>query len=221
VKVRRQDDDLDVVELVDLEHAPVPAQMAAGETALTTRPVARSRLAYVLAAVTAAAVLLGFMIGRSGRPKPAASNQPASLPVLSIAPNGVIGGTGRRCAVWTGRELQLGVEVENLGPAPVQLVQLDISIPSRDLRRISVVVSTCGQLGAAEPLAGLSLSKLETAWLSVTLLATATCPAASTAEFRLTYTQAGQSAGTDSRALADLGQVAYPGCVHAKSTSTI
>lgn len=206
-----------MVELVDLESGPVPAQVAAG---LTTQPVSRSRRAYLLATVTAAAVLLGFLVGRSGRPEPAASNQPASLPVLSIAPNGVIGGTGRRCAVWTGRELQLGVEVENLGPASVQLVQLDISIPSRDLHRISVVVSTCGQLGAAEPVAGLSLSKLETAWLSVTLVATAPCPAASTAEFRLTYLQAGQSAATDSRAVADLGQVPYPGCVHTKSAST-
>jgi hypothetical protein len=218
---RRRLDDLDVVEVIDLENGAMPAQVDIDQADVTTRTAPRWRLLCVVAAVTAAAALLGFTVGRSGRPEPAASAPSASLSILSIAPNGVIGATGRRCAVWTGRELQVGVEVENLGPAGVQLAQLDVAVPSRDLRQISVGASACGQLGAAEPLAGLSLSKLGTAWVSVVLLATVSCPAASAAEFRLTYTQSAQSGAIDNRAVADLGQVPYEGCPHTQSASSI
>lgn len=197
-----------MVEIVDAVGAP---GQRIGANAWPERRVPRWWLASALAAVVAAAAL-GFVSGRAGRPASDVTNQAVSLRVVSIAPNGVIGGTGRRCAVRRGRELQLGVEVENLGPAAVQLVQLDILAPSREMRQISVGVGTCAQLGSGEPLAGSSLSTHATAWLSTIMLATVACPAGSAVEFRLTYMQAGQQASTKTFAFADLGQVPFAGC---------
>lgn len=207
---------LDVVEVVELDSVTTPEQVTVGGSRSTTRNRTKWRTAYVVAAVAAAAALLGFGAGRSGRPEPTASNPALRLPIVSIAPNGVISETGRRCAVWVGRELQLGVEVENLGPAAVELLQLDVLDPSPDVRPISVGVATCGQLGPAEPVAGTPLSTLGTTWLSTALLATTACPAASAVDFRVTYMQAGQSAATSYRALADIGGVPYPGCPQVK-----
>jgi len=169
-----------------------------------------------VAALIAAAALVGFAIGRSRHPAPAANSRATSLQVVSIAPNGVIGGTGRRCALRMGREWQFGVEVENLGPAVVQLVRLDVVVPSPELHQISVGVGACAQLGAGEPVAGSSVSTLGTVWLSTVLRATVDCPAASAVQFRLTYMQAGQRPSTKIFAFADLGQVPYDSCGPAK-----
>jgi hypothetical protein len=209
---RRQEDDLDVVELYDAPTAAAPAQVSIRETAFRTRRIPRRRLAAAVAALILAAALVGFAIGRSGRPAPAGTGRTTSLPVVSIAPNGVIGGTGRRCALRMGRQMQLGVEVENLGPATVQLVRLDVIVPSAELREISVGVGACAQLGPGEPVVGSTIGTLGTLWLSTVLTATVACPAASAVQFRLTYMQAGQRPSTKIFAFADLGQVPYDSC---------
>jgi hypothetical protein len=210
---RGQQDDLYVVELVDAPTAAEPVLIPTDRTGPTTHPVGRRHLWAAVAALIAGAAVAGFVTGRSGRPD--ASGPTAQQQVVSIAPNGVIGGTGRRCAVRMGRDVQLGVEAENLGPDAVQLIRLDVVVPSLEVRQIGIRVGACAQLGEGQPVAGTTIGPLGTLWVSIILSVTAQCPRGSAVEFRLTYMQAGQQESSKIFAVADLGPVPYDSCAAA------
>lgn len=111
------------------------------------------------------AVALGFLAGRaagSGAPAKTAVRQvtttqtvtsqvTAAPPTPSSGPFNQVIGTGNRCSMQKGNQLQLGVEVQNELDVPITLIGVHVPYATGDeLRPIGSTRGACGQLPGAD-----------------------------------------------------------------------
>ncbi len=133
-----------------------------------------------------------------------------SRPVLSG--NRLIG-TGARCSLQNGQQLQLGVEVRNEFDAPLTLVSMQVRTPMGGLRPVSNVRGPCGELpGSDSGINGYVLAVGASVWLTVTVDVLTGCPTALPLTMQLDYTENGHAATTMPNGFPDLGGVPYTGC---------
>ncbi len=184
------------------------------------------------------AVVLGFLAGKatgSGAPaaktvrrvtstqtvvRPVTSTQTvvhqvtAPQPIPSSGPFNQLIGTGARCSLQDGHQLQLGDEVRNELDVPVTLVGVRVPYKAGDaLRSIGSIRGPCGQLpGADHGITGYHLAVGASVWLTVTVDVLAGCPAALHLTILLDYSANGHTATAMLADFPDLGDVPYTGC---------
>jgi hypothetical protein len=206
--------DLLVVEIVDgVEVAPASRRSEGPDRASGRGYGAGWASAGILLAAVAT-MLVGFAVNHLGTPRSAAapvSSSTAPAPALA----GLIGAvyaTGRSCAVRYKSELQLGLEVVNIGHEPVDLLGIAVT-PERTAIHTTVTGrGTCAQWGPTEALAGAALLPGRTVWLSALFDVTASCMYAEPLRLRLTYNVAGRRIWTDVTGFQDLADAPYPDC---------
>jgi hypothetical protein len=206
--------DLLVVEIVDgIELAPTSRRSAGPDRA--SGPGFRAGWAsagVLLAAVVT--MLVGFAVNRPAAPPAAAGGATPSTATAAVP--WVLGGvyaTGRRCAVRYKSELQLGVEVVNLGREPIGLLRMAVAPEHTGLHATVTGLGTCMQWGPTEALAGAALLPGRTAWLSALFDVTAACMHAEPLRLRLTFTADGRQTSTYVTGFPDLADAPYPDCV--------
>ena len=159
-------------------------------------------------------MLVGFAMNRPVTPRAAAEPSRLSPTAAQLAPLafGSVYATGRRCAVRYKSQLQLGVEVVNLGRESVGLVRVALTQESTAMRATVTGLGTCAQWGPTDALGGASLRPGHTVWLSTLFDVTASCMHAEPLRLRLTYTAAGQETTTYVTGFPDLADAPYPDC---------
>jgi hypothetical protein len=174
----------------------------------------------VLVVTLAAGLGLGFLTGRhaAGSATPATKTVvhevTAPPPSPTSGPYDQLIGTGARCSVQRGRQLQLGLEVRNELNAPITLANVRVPYTTGDqLRPVSSARGACGQLPDSDSgIEGYRLAVAATVWLSVTVDVLTDCPTPLHLTFLLSYTQAGQRATATVDGFPDLAGVPYTGC---------
>jgi hypothetical protein len=149
---------------------------------------------------------------------------------LSIAGLSGLAQAGGECAVQSGRDLQVGVEVMNLSATPVTLGQVRTILPLGGLRPVSQQWAPCGAISSpwqadggtfvfirastGEAVVGSSmvLPPYGTAWLSVTFRVLVACPHPLPVQFSASYQENGRTNTAQLPGFPDLGQVTYSGC---------
>jgi hypothetical protein len=206
--------DLLVVEILDgVEVAPTSRRSAGPDRASGRGFGAVWASAGILLAAVAT-MLVGFAVNRPATPRAAAgptNSSTAPAPVLPAIIGGVYA-TGRRCAVRYKSELQLGLEVVNLGREPVDLVRMAVAPEHTAIHATVTGLGTCAQWGPTEALAGAPLLPGRTVWLSALFDVTAHCMHAEPLRLRLTYNVAGRRIWTYVTGFPDLADAPYPDC---------
>jgi len=177
---------------------------------LNRRP---SRGAVILLAVGLAAGLAGgYAAGHRQAPRNI-SPATASSGSASATPDGggpALSQANGTCAVQSGRQLQLGVQVINGSTATIRLGQVHVVLPLGGLRAISQQWAPCGSIGVSQDPA--SLGPGDSAWFSVTFQVLVGCPGPLPVQFTVDYSAAGKLASADLPGFSDLGSVPYTGC---------
>jgi hypothetical protein len=183
-----------------------------------------SRGAAILLAVGLAVGLAGgYAAGhrqapRNASPPTASSGSASPVPGATLATGTTVpyqGGPALAqaigtCAVQSGRELQLGVQVTNGSAAVIKLGQVHAVLPLGGLRAISQQWAPCGSIGvSADPA---SLGPGDSTWFSVTFQVLVGCSGPLPVQFSVEYNTAGESAAVNLPGFADLGDVPYTGC---------
>jgi hypothetical protein len=205
--------DLLVVEIVDgVEVAPTSRRSAGPDRASGRGFGAGWASAGVLLAAVVT-MLVGFAVNRQAAPPAAAGSTTPSTATAAVP--WVLGGvyaTGRRCAVRYKSELQLGVEVVNLGREPVGLLRMAVAPEHTAIHATVTGLGTCMQWGPTEALSGAALLPGRTAWLSAVFAVTAACMQAEPLRLRLTYIMDGRRTSTYVTGFTDLADAPYPDC---------
>jgi hypothetical protein len=174
----------------------------------------------LLVVTLAVGIGLGFLSGKHA----AGSGAPATKTVLrevtvprpapSSGPLNQLVGSGARCSVQKGHQLQLGVEVRNELDVPVTLTRARVPYAAGDqLRPVSSARGACGELpGSDNGIEGYHLAVGAPVWLTVTVDVLTECPTPLHLTILLSYTQGAQSATTMLDGFPDLGGVPYTGC---------
>lgn len=114
------------------------------------------------------------------------------------------------CAVQSGRELQLGVQVTNGSAAVINLGQIHVVLPLGGLNTVSQQWAPCGSIGVNQD--PVSLGPGDSTWFSVTFQVLVGCPGPLPVQFTVDYSTAGKSAAVNLPGFDDLGNVPYTGC---------
>ena len=207
-------DDLLVVEIVDgVEVAPT-SRRSAGPDRASGRSLRAGWASAGILLAAVATMLVGFAVNRPATPRAAAGPTRSSTAPAAVLP-GIIGAvyaTGRRCAVRYKSELQLGVEVVNIGREPVDLLRMAIAPENTAIHTTVTGLGTCAQWGPTEALAGAALLPGRTVWLSALFAVTASCMHAEPLRLRLTYNVAGRRIWAYVTGFPDLVDAPYPDC---------
>jgi hypothetical protein len=159
-------------------------------------------------------MLVGFAVNRPSAPRAAVgppSTTTATPPAFQWV-TGTVYATGRRCAVRYKSELQLGVEVVNLGHKPVGLLRMALARQHTAIHATVTGLGTCVQWGPTQALAGAAVLPGRTVWLSAVFDVTAACMQAEPLRLRLTYTAGGRQTSTYVTGFPDLADAPYPAC---------
>jgi hypothetical protein len=206
--------DLLVVEIVDgLEVAPA-TRRSAGPDGASGRSFGVGWVSVGLLLAAVMTMLVGFAMNRPVTPPAAAGPTSPSTTAAAAGPLALaaVYATGRRCTVRYKSELQLGVEVVNLGREPASLRRVTLAQQSTAIRTAVTGVGTCAQWGPTGTLAGTSLLSGHTVWLSALFVVTASCMQAEPLRLRLTYTADGRQTSTYLTGFPDLADAPYPDC---------
>jgi hypothetical protein len=188
-----------------------------------------SRGAAVLAAVALAAGLAaGYAAGNSragsgaATPRPTVTVTASPSGSLAAAPVGSFIYSGSSaifqdqgsCAVQTGHELELGIQLTNESAQPVTLTTARVVLPLGGLKEVALRWGTCGALagGPSQGAGQVLLLPGESTWLSVTLKVQVGCPGPLPVQFSVGYQVQGHSDTASLPGFPDLGQVPYTGC---------
>ncbi len=176
-----------------------------------SRPNRRRALAS--AAIVALVFGLGVAVGShldNPRQPPAATPKPSQSQPL------VVSSTVARCSAQQGNQLQLGIEVVNLGPSTVTLHGAAVDLPIGGLRHMATAWGPCGQVTEPPAEAERPLASGATTWISATFEVLDECPAPYPVRFVVLYTGAESAHATAASAevggFNDLGDVPYTGC---------
>src|SRR5215469_5569778 len=144
-----------------------------------------------------------FAIGPAGKKAP-------RPPFIATA----IETTGARCAVLSGKNLQLGIQLINDSDSQVTLGRITTLFPMGGLRGISGGVGTCGvllpSLVHASPLPPRS-----TEWIVATVAMHMACPQPYPVWFKVSYSVGDKKSSVVIAAFPDLGQVHFGQCTTA------
>jgi hypothetical protein len=206
--------DLLVVEIVDgVEVAPT-SRRSAGPDRASGRGFGAGWASAGILLAAVVTMLIGFAVNRPATPRAAAGPTSPSTATAPAVPwiAGAVYATGRRCAVRYKSELQLGVEVVNLGREPVGLLRMALARQQTAIHTAVTGRGTCMQWGPSAALAGAALLPGRTVWLSALFDVTAACMQAEPLRLRLTYTASGRQVSTYVTGFPDLADAPYPAC---------
>jgi hypothetical protein len=189
-----------------------------------------SWLAGLLAVVLLAGLGVGYLIGHSGRSKPAAAPTrtqtlvltplatesaplPAGSALAEIPQSALAVGTGTCTSMdaGTGRVLVLGFQLVNRGPRTVALTSARAMFPLGGLRLAEIRVGHC-ETRSGHGLTGQHIAPGATLWLTLDLAVQVRCPAALPVELQVDYSVGGAPSTQVLLPYPDLGQVPYHGC---------
>jgi len=168
-------------------------------------------LGALVLAVLAAGIGIGYALGRhTPQAAPATSTPIPAGSLLGEVPQ--LSATTRVCSVQpTGKhQLQLGIQVQNGGGAPLQLTDVQGVFPTGELRMVAAAVGQCNVAGV--PVAGHWVTAGATAWLRLTVDVHMRCPAPDPVQFQVDYIGGGPPASVTLPGFPDLGNVRYSGC---------
>jgi hypothetical protein len=116
------------------------------------------------------------------------------------------------CSTVSGHTLQLGVQILNQAAVPIRLRRVAAILPLSGLRPTGLSWGACGELpvALAEPVQPVPPGG--STWFTMTFRVRVRCPAPYPVQFRLRYTEQGQSALVILPGFTDLAAVPYPGC---------
>ena len=146
----------------------------------------------------------------SGSASPAPGAAPATGTAVPYLGGPALTQDTGTCAVQSGRELELGVQVTNGSAAVIKLDQAHAVLPLGGLRAISQHWAPCGAIGVDQDPA--SLGPGDSTWFSVTFQVLVGCPGPLPVQFTVDYSTAGESAAVRLPGFDDLGNVPYTGC---------
>jgi len=175
------------------------------------------------AAVLLAGLAVGYAAGARHATKPAAPPSPsrAAAPAAAPAAPFSAGGfplsqSGPQCSVQAGHDLQVGLQITNLSPAPVRLRRVEVVLPLGGLRVTSQAWGPCGELPATGETPGSvlppTLGPGASSWFTVTFQVLVRCPQPLPVQFTLDYDQQARPAVIRLPGFPDLAQVPYSGC---------
>jgi hypothetical protein len=170
-------------------------------------------LAALVLAVLAAGICVGYVFGRHTSKAASVAPTPTPTPAGSaLAELPQLNTTGSVCSAQPPRtrQLTLGLQVQNSGGAPLQIIDVQGVFPIGGLRMAAAAVGHCNDPGA--PVAGNWIAAGSTAWLRVTVDVLMGCPAPAPVQFRVEYTGGGAPTSVTLAAFPDLGNVTYSGC---------
>jgi hypothetical protein len=170
-------------------------------------------LAALVLAVLAAGICVGYVFGRHTSKAASVAPTPTPTPAGSaLAELPQLITTGSVCSAQPPRtrQLTLGLQVQNSGGAPLQIIDVQGVFPIGGLRMAAAAVGHCNDPGA--PVAGNWIAAGSTAWLRVTVDVLMGCPAPAPVQFRVEYTGGGAPTSVTLAAFPDLGNVTYSGC---------
>src|ERR1700722_6218679 len=181
------------------------------------RPGWAGRSSAIVGLALAIGLIAGYLGGHQQRqapppPRPTKTTSPPSP--QPTAPQSVfpdLTATGNRCAIQSGKTLQLGVEVANESDHALGVGEFRAVLPVGGLRAVAATVGTCGALQPGPP-ASLTLPAGQTEWLTITFHVLVRCPQPYPVQFVVSYTDSGKAAMAQMDEFPDLGQVAYSGC---------
>lgn len=187
-----------------------------------------SWLAGLLAVVLLAGLGIGYLIGHSGRGRPAAAATrtvvltpsatesaplPAGSALAEIPQDTLTVGTGT-CAsmdAGTGHVLVLGFQLVNHGPRTVTLTSARAMFPLGGLRLAEIRVGQC-ETRPGHGITGQRIAPQATLWLTLDLAVQVRCPAALPVEVQVDYSVDGTPSTQVLLPYPDLGQVPYHDC---------
>lgn len=185
----------------------------------SSRLVAQSRSGAIFKALLLLAAilisgLLGYRLGISRQ-------SPGVSPYESVSPSestpfhenlkDPLVPTTNRCSAQSGRQLQLGIELENMGSTVLVLRRISpVLYGLGGLRAIDETRGPCGVPSTA----GLTnpLNVGEATWIRMTFDVLVTCPAYVPVAFQIEYTADGTDRVETVKAFDDLGGVPYSSC---------
>jgi hypothetical protein len=161
-----------------------------------------------------AGLAAGYAAGvwHSGKAAPARSRPAAaahSVPPFTTS-GSPLAPLGPECAVQTGHDLQLGVQLTNDSAAPVTVLQVDAVLPAGGLKPVSWAWGPCGELPTAVP--DQVLASGDSIWFTMTFQVLVSCPGPLPVQFDIGYSQSSRRTVASVAAFPDLGQVQYSGC---------
>jgi hypothetical protein len=191
----------------------------------------RGRWAVVAATALVIGLVIGFVAGNqhgrssagglavaaslspsTAKPSPSTAASPSSSIRLA---SDTLDKTGNLCGTQTGpREIQLGIEVANVGKTAVSLDRLSVVLPLGGLRPESYSVGlACGQTPALVPVEGYVLPATRRVTLLVVFEVLGDgCPAALPVDFRIIYSQGDGLHFASLTGFKDLADVPFEGC---------
>jgi len=188
---------------IRLPPLPPAMRVKAGRTSVT-----------IALGTLAVGLLIGFFGGRLTAHQAghkARSILPVSTPIV-VPIGAAIAMIGPRCAVQTGNNLQLGLEIMNETRRTVTLGAITARFPLGGLRTISSGIGTCGQLPMSQ-LSPASVPPGETEWIHITVAAVrAGCVGALPVWFKVGYAIAGKTDTVTLAGFPDLGPVSFRRC---------
>jgi hypothetical protein len=125
------------------------------------------------------------------------------------------------CAVQSGRQLTLGVQVTNRSPVPVTLQSAKAVLPLGGLTPGAWHWTPCGALPQTlDDQADAVLQPGASTWLTMLFTVKAGCPAPFPVQFTIGYRAGDRSATANLPGFPDLTQVPYTGCPQDSAAST-
>ncbi|GIH20942.1 hypothetical protein [Rugosimonospora africana] len=171
-------------------------------------PWRRSTTAWALVAAILVGGLAGYLVGVRHAGTPVAS--PSTSPQAPARQPALVG-TGNRCAVQLGKQLQLGVELVNGSDAATTIDRVEVDLPLNGLQQLDSAWGSCGQLTTARA-GGHRLDAGAVGWVTVTFDVLVPCPSAIPVGFIFQYEHGGEPGNTEVWGFSDLGEVTYTGC---------
>lgn len=163
---------------------------------------------------TAVAPRATVTVTATPRPEPSDSGIATPATAFPFADSSALIQDVASCAIQTGHELQLGVQVSNESSDAITLRSMRAVLPLGGLKPLAHVWGPCGSLQAGIPGEGTNvlLQPGATTWLTVTVRVQVPCPAPMPVQFSVDYLARGHSFTTNLPGFPDLSGVPYSGC---------
>jgi hypothetical protein len=189
---------------------------------LTGVVVARNAVVMATLIVLVVGLLIGFGVGHFTAPTShKVAERPTPNPGVGravfhqIFATDAIQPTGQQCALQLGKNLLIGIEIENTSNFTITVHQVIPEFPLGGLHTIEIEYGVCGELPAVIPITTLGPGSTE--WITATVAVRVKCPEPLPVWFKVRYSRAGRSEEIVIQAFPDLGQVSYGNCATTSS----
>lgn len=195
----------------DLEDGPRRGEAAGRPGNALGSPTTRRRAGLVVLMLVLAGIA-GFLIGRGSADVRRPASGTSASPGGTSSPSATsLTTTRNRCSAQVGRQLQLGVELDNPTGGEIVLREITPAFFVTGLATTRTERGVCGQ-----PADGLATPYLlkpnSTVWIRATVDVLIACPAPVPVFFDVSYTTSAGAVTIQLPAFLDLGGVPYTGC---------